>query len=279
MTATETPATPSANPSATARDLIRQIVVISAFTFMIIGDMVGIGAFGGTPIQDAVGGAFDPDASYLTPATGAFSIWSAIYLGLLGYTIWQALPGQRGSARQRAMGWWIALTMVLNGGWLVTVQFAGIWATVVVLVLLLAALCVTFVRAMRTREPHAGLVDGVLIDGTAGLHLGWATLATVANLSAALTVSAPASWEAGASVVGVIVVVAVVVIALGLARWSEWRVAPGVAIGWGLAWLAVARLGGDLRSTPIAVAAIAAAIVVVLVPIAVRGLRVLRPVD
>lgn len=273
-----TASAPAQSP-APARDLTRRIAVISAFCFMIVGDAVGLGAFGGTPIQDAVGGAFDPDASYLTPTTGAFSIWSLIYLGLLGYTVWQALPGQRDSERQRAIGWWVALTMVLNGAWLVTVQFAGIWATMVVLVLLLAALCVTFVRAMRTREPHAGIVDGLLIDGTTGLHLGWATLATAANLGAALTVSVPASWAAGADVAGVVVVAAVVAIALTLARWSQWRVAPGLAIGWGLAWLAVARLNGELRSTPIAVAAIVAAVIVVLVPLAARGLRALRPVD
>lgn len=256
------------------RDLLRQIVVISAFCFMIVGDMVGIGAFGGTPIQDAVGGAFDPDASHLTPATGAFSIWSAIYLGLLVYTIWQALPSQRERPRQRALGWWIALTMVLNGGWLVTVQFAGIWATLVVLVLLLVALCVTYVKVVRTREPGEGWRDGILIDGTTGLHLGWAMLATVANLGAALTVTAPAAWEGAADVVGILVIVAVTGIAVTLAAWSRWRIAPGLAIGWGLVWLAVARLSGDLESTPIGVAALSAAVVVVTVPLVGRALLV-----
>ena len=255
-----------------SRDLLRQVAVISAFCFMIVGDMVGIGAFGGTPIQDAVGGAFDPDASYLTPATGAFSIWSAIYLGLLAYTIWQALPAQRERPRQRALGWWIALTMVLNGGWLVTVQFAGIWATMVVLVLLLAALCVTYVKVVRTREPGTGWVDGILIDGTTGLHLGWATLATVANLGAALTVTVPESSEGAADAVGILVLVAVTAIGVALAAWSRWRIAPGLAIGWGLVWLAVARLSGDLPSTPIGIAALAAAVVVVTVPLVGRGL-------
>lgn len=276
-----TAAAPS-SASATPRDLVRQIVVISAFSFMIIGDAVGIGAFGGTPIQDAVGGAFDPDASYLTPATSAFSIWSLIYLGLLGYTVWQALPSQRQNARQRVVGWWIALTMVLNGGWLVTVQFAGdggVWATVVVLALLVAALCVAYVQIVRTRQPQDRIVATALLDGATGLHLGWATLATVANVAAALTATGPASWGDAADVVGVVVIVVVVVIALVLAAWSRWSLAPGLAIGWGLVWLAVARLGGDLHSTPIGVAAIGAAGIVVLVLAGMRVLRQFRPVD
>lgn len=251
-------------------DIARQVVVISAFCFMIVGDMVGIGAFGGTPIQDAVGGAFDPDASYLTPATGAFSIWSVIYLGLLGYTVWQALPGQRARERQRAVGWWIALTMVLNGAWLATVQLGTVWATFVVLVLLVAALCAAYVRVVRTYEQGQGVLDSALVDGTTGLHLGWASLATVANLGAALTTVAPASWESAADVVGVLVIAVVVVITLALSRWAGWRVAPSLAVAWGLAWLAVARLDSGLRSTPIAVAAIVGAVVVVLVPVARR---------
>lgn len=262
-----------------SRDLSRQIVVISAFCFMIVGDMVGIGAFGGTPIQDAVGGAFDPDASYLTPTTTAFSIWSLIYLGLLGYTVWQALPSQRASERQRVVGWWIALTMVLNGAWLVTVQFAGVWATVAVLALLLAALCVAYVKIVRTREPHDGILPALLYDGATGLHLGWATLATVANLGAALTATGPESWAGAAALAGTLVVVAVVVIALALTAWSRWSIAPALAIGWGLGWLSVARLGGDLPSTPIGIAALVGAILVILVPAGMRVLRQFRPVD
>ena len=78
---------------------------------------------------------------------------------------------------------------------------------------------------------------------------------------------------------GVVVIVVVVVIALVLAAWSRWSLAPGLAIGWGLVWLAVARLEGDLHSTPIGVAAIGAAGVVVLVAAGMRVLRHFRPVD
>ena len=155
----------SATESARGSDVTRQILVIAAFVFMIIGDAVGLGAFGGTPIQDAQGGSFSPDTSYLTPATEAFAIWTPIYLGLAIYVIWQALPSQRARDRQRSLGWLIALTMVLNGLWLVTVQFLSVWATVVCIILLLAALVITYLRAVRTREPADGWLDGILIDG------------------------------------------------------------------------------------------------------------------
>src|SRR5690606_41224558 len=103
-------------------DLARQIAVISAAVFMIVAALVGTGFFGGTPVQDLQDGKLSAEYSYLAPAQQAFSIWSVIYVGLFAYTIWQALPGQRARARQRAPGGWIALGMGLNGRGLVPAQ-------------------------------------------------------------------------------------------------------------------------------------------------------------
>jgi hypothetical protein len=258
-------------------DLLRQIAVISAVSFMLIAAMVGTGLLGGTPVQDLQGGALDSDASYLAPAGTAFSIWSLIYLGLIAYAVWQALPGQRTNDRQRSLGWLVALTAVLNGAWLVTAQFGALPLTVVAIVLLLGALGVTFRLAVLTRTPDDRIVDAVLIDGVTGLHLGWVALATVANIAAWLTQIAPASWESGADGWGIAVVLGVGLIGLALAWASRWRVTPTLAIGWGLGWLAVARLDGEPHSTAIGVTALVVGAVVGVVPLLVAGLRLLRP--
>jgi len=168
------------------------------------------------------------------------------------------------------MGWLVAVTMVCNGLWLVTVQLLSVWATVVVVVLLLAALVAAYLRSVRTRRPSAGVVDAVLIDGVTGLHLGWAALATVANVGAALTVTVPASWVAAADWLGVLVLAAVAAIGLAVSRAGGWRIASVLAIGWGLAWLAVARLGGEPASAAIGAAAIVAAVILVGVPVVAR---------
>ena len=125
-------------------DLARQIVVISAVVFMIIAAMVGVGLFGGTNVRDLQGGALDADATVLAPGRSAFSIWSVIYILMIAYAVWQALPGQRARDRQRRAGWWIALTAVLNGGWLLAAQFLTLPATVIAIVVLLAALAATY---------------------------------------------------------------------------------------------------------------------------------------
>src|SRR6187402_1248575 len=134
---------------ATSKDLVRQIVVISATVYMLVAAAVGSGLLGGTSVEDLQGGALAADGSFLAPASPAFSIWSVIYLLLVAYAVWQALPSQRSRPRQRAVGWWIAATAVLNGTWLVLAQFANLILTVVGIVVLLIALCATFVQTFR----------------------------------------------------------------------------------------------------------------------------------
>jgi len=268
--------TPDAAES-TAVDLVRQIAVISALGFTLVAVLVGVGGLGGTEVENSQGGRLSAQGSFLAPAGPAFSIWSVIYLGLIGYAIWQALPGQRASARQRAVGWWIALTIVLNGLWLVAAQLLTIEWTVIVIVLLLIALGITFRLSVITRTPRAGLLDALLIDGVTGLHLGWVTLATVANIAAWLTGIAPESWADAAPAWGLAVLAAVAVIGIGIAWASGWRVAPGLALAWGLSWLAVGRLTGEPPNDVIGIAAIVVAAIVLLVPLSVAGLRALRP--
>lgn len=259
------------------RDLLRQIAVISSLGFTLVAVLVGVGGLGGTEVENSQGGQLSAQGSYLAPAGPAFSIWSVIYAGLVAYVIWQALPSQRASQRQRAIGWWIALTIVLNGLWLVAAQLLTIEWTVIVIVLLLIALCITFRISVKTRMPRAGFVDALLIDGVTGLHLGWVTLATVANTAAWLTGIVPESWADAASAFGLAVLAVVLVIGLGISWRSGWRIAPALALAWGLSWLAVGRLADEPQNQAIGVAAIVVAAIILIVPLSVAGLRLLRP--
>lgn len=258
-------------------DLVRQIAVLAAVSFMLVAAVVGVGVFGGTAVQDLQDGALAADGSYLAPASNAFSIWSVIYLGLIAYAVWQALPRQRANARQRSLGWLVGLTAVLNGLWLVVAQFATLPLTVAAIVVLLAALGATYRVAVLTRTPDDGLVDAILLDGVTGLHLGWVTVATVADIAAWLTRTGPESWVASADAWGIGAVLVVGAIGLTIAWVSRWRVTPTLAIGWGLLWLGLGRLDAEPRSAAIGITALIVAGIVALLPLAVAGLRLLRP--
>ncbi|SBS73330.1 tryptophan-rich sensory protein [uncultured Microbacterium sp.] len=251
---------------ARAADLIRQIAVISAVSFMLVAALVGSGVFGGTPVNELQDGNLASDATYLAPGSSAFSIWSLIYLLMIAYAIWQALPGQRARDRQRFAGWWIAVTAVLNGCWLLAAQFLNLPATVVAILLLLVALGAT-IRVLVVRPPQ-GATDVAFTDLTVGFHLGWVSLATVANVTAWLTAEvAPAAWGDAAVPIAIAVLIVVAIIGVALAYGTRGRLAPGLAMGWGLLWIAVARATDEPASTPIAIAAGIAAAVVVIAPI------------
>ncbi|MBD7958203.1 tryptophan-rich sensory protein [Microbacterium sp. Sa4CUA7] len=265
----------TAHPTtARSTDIVRQIGVISAVSFMLIAAVVGVGALGGTPVQDLQDGALSASGSYLAPATQAFSIWTVIYVLMVAYAVWQALPSQRADARQRVLGWWIAATAVLNGLWLVSAQFTTLPVTVIVIVLLLVTLGWTLHLAVQN-PPH-GVRQALFTDITVGLHLGWVALATVANSTAWLTQIAPAEWAQAADAAAIAVIVVVALVGAGLALASGGRIAPGLAMGWGLVWIGVGRAAGEPASMPIAIAAWIAAAIVVLVPVIVTAVRFAR---
>lgn len=246
-----------------ASDILRQTLVISSAGFMLVAALIGSGVFGEDgSVEQQQGGSLSDQGSYLAPAGPAFSIWSVIYLGLLAYVVWQALPAQRDDERQRAVGGWIAASMVLNGLWLVAARFGPLWSTVLVIVALLVVLARVMVLLGQKRA--TGFAQRVLVDGANGLHFGWVTIATVANTAAWLSAVAPDSWEQLAGIWGVVVLVLVAVIC-SVCAWLLGRIVPAIASAWGLIWLAVGRFTEEPQSTVIGVTAIIVAVVILTV--------------
>ncbi len=248
------------SPGVTSSDRVRQVAVTLAEVFCVLGTLVGVGVLG-TRVEESSGGALAADATLLAPAGPAFSIWSVVYLGLAAYTVLQWVPSQAGSPRQRRAGWWVAASMVLNAGWLLVTQQGWLWASVVVIVALLAVL--VRVLLVLHREPRTGgLVESVVVDGTLGLYLGWVAVATCANVTATLVESGVEPGPAVAQLLAVGVLLVVAAVGVLAARSLGGRVAVAAAMAWGLAWIAVGRTGDEPRSTATAVAAVAVAVVV-----------------
>ncbi len=145
-------------------DLLRQITVTVSLVVCIVGSMIGVGVFGGTPIAQAAGGALAADSTLLAPATPAFSIWSVVYTGLAAFTVWQWLPSQRSSMRQRSLGWIVAVSMILNAAWILSVQAGWLLLSVLVILALLMTLVLAFLR--YSQSPAGSWVEAVVVDGT-----------------------------------------------------------------------------------------------------------------
>lgn len=244
----------------------RWLVLVGAL-LMLLGTLYGFGLIG-TPVEDSISGSLAADATLVAPATPAFQIWSVIYLGLFGYTIWQLLPVSRDSRRADAVAIPAALTMVLNGLWLIVVQAGWIWVSVAVIAVL--ALLLGHVVQILGSFPSSGRLETVLTDGSFGLYLGWVSIATVANVAAALVNSGiPAvGVEAQFWTVATLTVAAVLGVWLAVTLGGRWAVSAAMA--WGLVWIAVGRL---MLSPESAVAGIAAAVAAVVILVAVPVVR------
>ncbi|WP_293951791.1 TspO/MBR family protein [uncultured Corynebacterium sp.] len=245
------------------------IITLIGTAFAIFTAFLGSGAIRGTPIAEAAGGALSADATPLAPAGAAFGIWSVIYAGLAGYAIWQLFPAARRSPRQKHLRPWALLSVILNAVWIWTVQFDQLWASVLVITVLLAVL----IRIMYILgEPRTGgWPDLILTEATFGLYFGWVLVATFANIFAFLADSGLDMFTDIAVGVGGIVLAGLIGVVTAIVDGG--RIAPALATSWGLAWIAVGRTTGSYESQLLVVTAAAASAIVLLSALIAWALR------
>lgn len=253
-----------------SRDLLRRLFITLSQVLCLWGFLIGSGILG-DPVEEQAGGSFSAEATVLAPAGPAFSIWGVVYLGLLAYTVWQWFPSQAHEPRHRAIGWLAGASMLLNALWLLVTQQGWVWASVLVIALLV--LCLGGMLARLHAAKPTGRADAVVTDVTFGLYLGWVTVATCANVAAA---GASSGWDLGVTgnrwaAVAVIAVAAL--INLFLAQRYGARVSVALAAAWGLAWIAVGRLSGEPSDAVVGVATVVAAVAVLAGAIVLRARR------
>ncbi|MCY0903689.1 tryptophan-rich sensory protein [Arthrobacter sp. H14-L1] len=234
----------------------------------IVGSFIGSGALGGTPIAQAAGGALGADATLIAPAVPAFGVWSVIYAGLVAYACWQILPARAINERQRRLGYPIAASALLNAAWIFAIQAGQLALSVAVIFVLVAVLAWIFAICVQTRPQSR--VEAAVCDGTLGLYLGWVCIAAAANVSALLVSSGFSGAGLDPQWWAVFVLAVAGLIGIGLAAGGRGRLAPAATLIWGLAWVAVSRLGGELPSAVTAGAAIIAATCVGSVTVVLR---------
>jgi hypothetical protein len=121
-----------------------------------------------------------------TPAGYAFTIWIVIYLGLLGFVIYQGrtlTDNMEASVTVMGVGWWFVLSCVCNCAWILAWVHGSIGLSVVIMVVLLFSLLKIVWRTdMEMTDPPLRTIAGVWWPFC--LYSGWITAALFADLSA-----------------------------------------------------------------------------------------------
>jgi hypothetical protein len=122
------------------KDITRQIsVVVTVLITLVVNGLANALPLNG----QNTGQISDRFNVYFVPAGYVFSIWGLIYIGLIAFAIYQALPSQRANPRLRATGWWITLGGIANSAWIFLWHYNQFPLTLIAMLVLLATLIVT----------------------------------------------------------------------------------------------------------------------------------------
>jgi hypothetical protein len=216
------------------KNTLRQVVVILTIAVTIVinilADALPINGKGTGAISDAF-------HVYFVPAGYVFAIWGIIYIGLIAYAIYQALPAQKENPRLQATGWWVVLGGVANSLWIFLWHYEQFVGTLGAMLVLLATLIAVYLRlGIGRTKVQAGETWAVRVPFS--IYLGWITVATVANISDVLSITNWKLFDASTAVAWMVVVLAAVLVIAGLMNFIRRDVAYALVILWALGGIA-----------------------------------------
>ncbi len=125
-----------------------------------------------------------------TPAGYAFSIWGLIYLGLLGYVIYQGRSlfqqYKEGDEIVMKIGWWFVISCIANCLWILAWLYNYTGISVLIMILLLFSL-IKIILNTRMELDDVPLSRIAFLWWPFSLYSGWITVALIANTAAYLT--------------------------------------------------------------------------------------------
>jgi hypothetical protein len=216
------------------KNIIRQIavvvVILATITINILANALPINGLNTGQVSDSF-------KVYFVPAGYVFSIWGIIYIGLIAYAVYQALPSQKDNPRMQATGWWVVLGGLANSTWIFLWHYQQFVATLGAMFILLATLITVYLRlGIRRFKVSKGETWAARVPFS--IYLGWITVATVANISDVLDFVKWNQFGINDAVWMVIILAAVLVIA-GLMNFIRRDVAYALVLLWALIGIAI----------------------------------------
>jgi hypothetical protein len=180
----------------------------------------------------------DKYPTIITPAGYAFAIWSLIYVGMIGFSIYQLLPSQTDNPRFRAIRTVYLLNCVANCAWIYLWHYEMIIAALGVIFLLLATLVYINLHVKDTENTAEIWLAKIPFS----IYFGWVTVASILNATIALVYLGVSTSDFTAQVLGAGLIVIAVVLGI-LMRFKLKLTAYPIAVAWALTAIAVAHGG------------------------------------
>jgi benzodiazapine receptor len=196
---------------------------------------------------------------FFVPAGYVFSIWGVIYIGLIAYAVFQALPSQRENPILRRIGYPMVVGGLANMTWLFLWHYEQFPLSLIDMVGLLAILIVVYWDlGIGRRKSSAAETWAARVP--ISVYLGWITVATIANVTDVLYYWNWDGFGISARNWALVLFVAVLVIA-GLMSLNRRDIAYNAVIVWALVGIAVKQSAAK----SIVLASLATAVLVVAV--------------
>lgn len=181
---------------------------------------------------------------FFVPAGYVFAIWGVIYLGLIAFAVYQALPAQRDNPRLARIGWLFALSCLANIGWLFLWHYNQFVWTVGAMLALLGLLIAIYTR-LGIGRVSVSSAERWSVQIPFSIYLGWVSVATIANITSTLDYLAWSGWGIGDAVWAVIML-AVATVLTFLVYQARRDVAFALVIIWAFVGIAVKQSSAPL---------------------------------
>lgn len=217
-----------------ARSLLPVLNIVAVLITIIVNALANIVPFNGR----TTGEISDSFNLLFVPAGYVFSIWGLIYLGLIVFAVFQALPSEQNNPAVRATDGWFLLSCLANALWIVFWHYGYYGLTLVMMLTLLVSLVRIYPRLQATALSPDDRWTRWAVLLPFSLYLGWISVATVANVSAVLV---DAGWTGG-GLSPVFWTMTMMVVATGLALLMSYRhgdVAYTGVLIWALTGIAI----------------------------------------
>ncbi|MEI6509439.1 MAG: tryptophan-rich sensory protein [bacterium] len=225
------------------KNLVRQWVNVIAVLAVIVINILA----NALPLNGQNTGAIsDRFAVFFVPAGYVFSIWGLIYIGLLLFAIYQALPSQRENPRLVKIGYWFAFSSLANIAWLFLWHYLQFTWTIFAMLALLVSLLVIYLRlgVGKTIVPSS---ERWMVQAPISIYLGWISVATIANATQLLDFLKWNAWGISPEFWAVILLAIATVLSSAMS-FRRGDIAYSLVIAWAFVGIALKHTATPLVS-------------------------------